>query len=69
MKQILTLLLTILMFGCGEYSEKPATTDAQENQKHTPTNRVAIPLAVRENLGITSHITHFNSYKRYNNFT
>jgi len=41
------------MFGCGEYSEKPATTDAQENQKHTPTNRVAIPLAVRENLGIT----------------
>ncbi|MBC8310414.1 MAG: efflux RND transporter periplasmic adaptor subunit [Phycisphaerales bacterium] len=52
MKIQLPLLLVFILQGCSnEITDSETTTDSEHAE--TPTNRVAIPLAVRENLGLT----------------
>jgi hypothetical protein len=57
MNKRLTILTTILIIitlqGCGSDSQEAPAVPADTSHTNTPTNRVAIPLAVRANLGIT----------------
>ncbi len=53
MNYVLPLFVTVALIGCGDRSNEPADTEPQPAHADTPTNRVAIPMSVRKNLGIT----------------
>ena len=53
MKLILLLIPTILLLSCSNEAPETLVPETQTAHKVTPTNRIAIPLAVRENLGVT----------------
>jgi multidrug efflux pump subunit AcrA (membrane-fusion protein) len=53
MKLLLLLIPTILLLSCSDETPETSVPETQSAHEVTPTNRVAIPLAVRENLGIT----------------
>ena len=48
-----TILIIITLQGCGSDSQEAPAIPTDTSHTNTPTNRVAIPLAVRANLGIT----------------
>ncbi|MBC8203521.1 MAG: HlyD family efflux transporter periplasmic adaptor subunit [Planctomycetes bacterium] len=53
MKILLTIFTILLLLSCSESSAPVEQTPDDSSHTSTPTNRVAIPAAVRSNLGIT----------------
>ena len=53
MKNYLAILVILALQGCSENDQHSAKTPTESTHTETQTNRIAIPPAVRANLGIT----------------